>query len=388
MKINLYAFAVFCLFILTAIGPAAGLTGDKGSVTIVQPREEIFSIGDTIAFGGKNTASETTYLFITGPGLDTKGSQIQSTHPHDSPVIDGNASTFQAISGFAGNKWYWEWNTHNVLLDAGTYTVYIASAPHDLPHIDSTRYTKFSFMMKKPANAPATTVTSTGSNAAATTSRTESGITSPGDNLTSPSVAIHGDKLTISGTAKGNPRPGVGIWIMGTPGNGTAGYANQFVVQPDSTGFYSLDLDDVTARLGDGNYHVVVQHPMKNNALDIYLAGTAPGDAKYGWVWNRMLSQNNDGNGTKIFRALGPGSLQGNDAYEALVFAFNDPVVDDVIAVSPSLTIKTTGSGDTVPAQQTRVLATPSPLTGGQTKKTAGSGNLLDRVWDFLSGIF
>lgn len=229
---------------------------------------------------------------------------------------------------------------------------------------------------------------SAGSDASITAIPREDWITSPGDNLTSPSVVLHGDILTISGTAKGNPRPGVGIWILGSPGNGTAGYASQFVVQPDAAGYYSLDLDGAAANLGDGIYRVVVQHPMENNALDIYLARTTPGDAKSGWVWNRMLSQNNDANGTKIFRVLGPGSLQGNDACEALVFAFREPVVDDVISVSPSLTIKTTGSGSAVPVQQARVLATPGPLTGEQTTKTAGSGNLLDRVWGFLSGFF
>jgi len=224
--------------------------------------------------------------------------------------------------------------------------------------------------------------------ATGTAAISENRAASPGDNLTQPSVVLQGDRLTISGTAKEDPRPGVAIWIIGSPVHGTGGYADQVVVRPDPTGFYSLDFDKASVRLGDGVYHVVVQHPMQNNALDIYLAGNTSGTAEYGWVRNRMLSQKNDIIGTRIFRALGPGSLQGDDACEALIAAFNDPTVDDVIAVSPSLALGTTGSGTPAPVQQTLVPETPVQLMSGQTIKTAGSGTLLDQVWGFLSGIF
>jgi len=505
---NLFVLVAFCLIMLVAIVPASGSTGDDGSVTLVQPREGSFSIGDIIAFGGKNTASETTYLFITGPNLDVKGSQIQSSHPHDSPVSDGGASTFLSISGFAGNKWYWEWNTQNVLIDAGMYTVYVASAPRDLQHINSTHYTKISFVLKRPANSPATTgAGSTGGSQAeaggdtsVTITRPESGRYSIGDTLTfsgtntgsdttylfitgpnldakgaqiqsthpgnspvtdnnastflaasvgpdnqwsytwnsqkalidagmfevfaagsprdlphindthyarvafimtrpaniespngnlsvPPSVVMKGDKITISGTAKGNPGPGVAIWIIGAPGSGTTGYANQVIVHPDSTGAYSLDLDRATARLEEGRFHVVVQHPMQNNVFDIYFANVTAGDALDGWVLNRMLKDNNNADGIRVFKIRGAGCLQGNDAYEALVQVFEDPSVDDTIAIFPS-TVNPTRSNDTVPGQQNRVPETQNPLTGDQHKKTAGSGNPLDQLFGFLSGIF
>jgi len=504
---NQFLLVAFCLIILVAIIPASGSTGNDGTVTIVQPGEGSFSLGDTIAFGGKNTASETTYLFITGPNLDAKGSQIQSSHPHDSPVIDGDASTFLSISGFAGNKWYWEWDTRNALIDTGMYTVYVASAPRDLPHINSTHYTRFSFIVKRPGYSPATTGAGSaggipaeaGGEGSVTITRPESGkysigdtitfsgtntgsgttylfitgpgldakgaqiqsthpgnapvtdtnastflaagvgpdnqwsyawnsrkalidagmfevfaagsprdlphindthyasvsfimtrpanIESPAGNLSSPSVVMKADKITISGTAKGNPGPGVAIWIIGAPGSGTAGYADQVIVHPDSTGSYSLELDRATTGLEEGRFHVIVQHPMQNNVFDIYLANTTAGTTTDGWVLNRMLSDTNNAGGTRVFKIHGAGSLQGNDAYEALVQVFEDPAVDDTIVIFPS-TVNPTGSGDAVPGQQNQVPGTQNPLTADQHKKNTGSGSMLDQVVSFLSDIF
>jgi trimeric autotransporter adhesin len=235
--------------------------------------------------------------------------------------------------------------------------VFAAGSPRDLPHINDTHYARVAFIMTRPAN-----------------------IESPEGNLSVLSVVMKGDRITISGTAKGNPTPGIAIWVIGAPASDTAGYANQFIVHPDSTGFYSMDLDMATTGLKEGNYHVVVQHPMQNNVFDIYLANNTAGDTSDGWVLNRMLRDNNNADGTRVFKIRGAGSLQGNDAYEALVQAFEDPAVDDSIVIFPS-TVNPTGSGDTVPGPQDQP-------TGGQNKKNTGSGNIIDQVFSFLTGIF
>ena len=154
---NLFALLASCLFILAVIVPVTGSAGSDGSITIIQPRSGVYSLGDTISFSGTNTGSDTTYLFITGPNLDARGSQIQSTHPRYSPVIDGDASTFQAVITGAGNKWIWEWNTRTVPLDTGMYTVYAAGTPRDMDHINDTRYARADFIMKRPGNAPSAT---------------------------------------------------------------------------------------------------------------------------------------------------------------------------------------------------------------------------------------
>jgi hypothetical protein len=242
--------------------------------------------------------------------------------------------------------------------------VYAAGSPRDLPHINDTHHARVAFIMTRPANVE------------------------PADgNLSVPSVIMKGDTITISGSAKGNPGPGVAIWIIGAPGSGTAGYADQVIVHPDSTGSYSLVLDRATTGLEDGRFHVVVQHPMQNNVFDITLANNTAGTKTDAWVLNRMLRDNNNPDGTRVFKIRGAGSLQGNDAYEALVQVFIDPVADDSIAIYPS-TVGSTGSGDAGPVQQNRVPETQYQMTGGQSGKPAGSGTVLDQVFGFFSGIF
>jgi hypothetical protein len=402
MRKNLFALAACCLIILAVIVPASGSTGNDGTVTIVQPREGAFSIGDTIAFGGKNTGSETTYLFITGPNLDPKGSQIQSTNPHNTPVFDNNASTFLAISGFAGNKWYWEWNTQNALIDAGVYTVYAVSEPRDLAHINDTRYTKISFIMKRPANAQATmgagspgaSPTGAGDSASGTTTRPESGTCSPGTTLSQPSVVTKGTTITISGCAGGNPGPGIAIWVLGSKVDDAASYADQVIVQPDSTGFYSQNIDSATAgRLG-GTYHVVVQHPGKNDIFDISI-DTAEGATK-GWVLNRMLKDSGNAGGTRVFKIHGAGSLQGDDAYEALIQGYKESVtsngVDDIIAVFPSSSV-TTGPTQAVTVAQedsNAPITITRPKSGrysiGDTLTFSGTNTISDTTYLFITG--
>jgi len=334
-------------------------------VKIAPPQNQKYFIGDNaITFSGINTASNTTYLFITGPNLDPAGSQIQSSHPGQSPVIDGNASAFLAVSVGPDSTWSYTWNTRTVLIDAGLYTVVAASAPRDLSHINDTHYAKLDFIMKRPAN-----------------------IDSPEGNLSEPSVVMKGTTITISGTATGSPGPGVAIWVIGAPGSGTAGYADQVMVRPDATGSYSLDLDRAATGLREGAFHVIVQHPGKNNVLDISVENTSAAGAKDTWVINRMLTDTDNANGTKIFKIRGAGSLQGNDAYEALVQVFEDPAVDDTIVIAPLPAATATGSGETGTGQQNGMPETQKTLPGGQDNTPAGSGSLLDQVWGFFSGI-
>ena len=61
---------------------------------------------------------------------------------------------------------------------------------------------------------------------------------------------------------------------------------------------------------------------MQNNQLDIIVSGD--------FIRNLQLN-----NGTSLFRALGPGSLQGKDAKEGLIVALNDPIVDDTYTEIP-----------------------------------------------------
>jgi hypothetical protein len=358
MRKNLFTLAAICLFILTSAGPAAGLTVADGSVTIDKPVSGLYARGDTITFSGTNTGSETTYLFITGPGLDTNGAQLQSMHPAQSPVIDGDATTFTAAGVGTDNRWSYTWDTRNVEIGTGSFTIHAASTPRDLRHLTSTSSGRISFLKLSQSMRPFE------SYEPIIITRPERQNISRAEILPSPSVVREGEKIRISGTVKGNPRPDdIVVWVMAWDSDpvhrGSGG--SWTIVRPDSTGFYFEDITDgeTIRRFEEGNYHVVVQHPMQNAVFDIYpVAGDKTDPSS--WVWNRMLKENNNANGSKIYI---DGGLQGNDAYLALIEAFKDPSVDDIIAIAPPPAVTSAGSGTTVP-----VLTSPEGNAIAQTR--------------------
>ena len=261
------------LLIIALAFMVAPVTAAMVTITTSPPMGDAYYLGDTITYSGINTESDTTYLFIRGPNLPLNGGQIQVLDPRHSPVREDNESTFLAIDVGPDNQWSWAWDNHYYSLDPGTYTVYAASAPRDLTHINDTVYNKTTFYLRQPV--PTVTI--------------------------QPSNPVQGDTITISGIAKGSPGPGIAIWIIGPE------YSDRFVVNPDPDGFYSLDIDSAEKGMAEGSYHVVVHHPGHwNDLFDIYLDGD--------WVYDNNTKSNK-------FRFLGPGRLQGVDAYEALTDA-------------------------------------------------------------------
>jgi predicted transcriptional regulator with HTH domain len=376
MRQNLFVLAAMCLFILTSTGPAAGLTVADGPITIDQPISGLYAKGDTITFSGRNTGSGTTYLFITGPGLNTNGAQIRSTHPGQSPVIDGDASTFQAAGVGSDNRWSFTWDTRNIEIGTGSFTIYAASTPRDLPHLNNTQSGRISFLKLSESMRPFE------SYEPIIITRPERQSISRADILPSPSVVREGNKIRISGRVNGNPPPGsIVVWYMAwdsdtVKGGGSGGWT---IVEPDSTGSYFQDIIDsqTIGRIEEGNYHVVIQHPMQNNVFDIYQAPA--NETGPSWIWNRMLKENNNAEGSKIYM---DGGLHGNDAYLALIEAFRDPGVDDIIAIAPPPAVTQAGPGNSVPvvnsADKKTIAQTREGLT--DTESAAGSSFEVDTV--------
>jgi len=155
---ELTALVAFLLIVLAVIVPVSGSTaeitagaGSDATVTITKlPQLKYYIWEDTITFSGTNTGSGTTYLFITGPNLKTNGAQLQSIHPGQSPVVDSDVSTFLAAHVGPDNTWSYAWDTQNVMIDSGSYTVYAASTPRDLSHINSTKFDRITFIMAPP----------------------------------------------------------------------------------------------------------------------------------------------------------------------------------------------------------------------------------------------
>ncbi|MDD1685822.1 hypothetical protein [Methanoregula sp.] len=121
-----------------------------GVVTIVATGNQSYHPGDEIQFSGTNTGSYKTYLFITGPNLNPKGSDIRSTNPGKNAVADGVESTFKVMDVNGDHTWSWTWGTSNSALDAGTYTIYAAARPHDKDNLEKTPYGTVSIVIKKP----------------------------------------------------------------------------------------------------------------------------------------------------------------------------------------------------------------------------------------------
>jgi PGF-CTERM protein len=286
---------------------------EKGAVTIVAAGDQSYYLGEEVKFSGTNTESYKTYLFIIGPNLNDNGAVL--TAPRQS-VDMTNVNTFVSADVAGDNTWSYKWGTATVPLDAGTYTVYAVSQPVDraADHIANVAYGTVSIIIKKPF-------------VSATASQ---------------STVAKGDRVYITGTAEGQPSPGVAIWILG---KNYALYQTESV-NADSSFSYEVKQAD-TKSLTSGQYFVVVQHPMANNQFDIDLSPSSSGRlAGPGLIYvkNEVL-----GGGTDVFLINGAGSLQGSDAAEALVQAINDPNVDDTytklqfLVEEPTITIDPIG---------------------------------------------
>jgi hypothetical protein len=113
-----------------------------------------YTIGETIELSGDNTASDMTYLFITGPGLPENGAQIHDPDPAHSPLENGNPVTFQQVAVRSDHKWSWKWDTTNYMLEKGTYKIYVVPRPNDKDHLDQTIAYGFTFVaFKNPAGS-------------------------------------------------------------------------------------------------------------------------------------------------------------------------------------------------------------------------------------------
>ncbi|MGD0081034.1 MAG: MEMAR_RS02690 family S-layer glycoprotein [Methanoregula sp.] len=280
------------------------VTVQKGTVTVVAAGDQSYYLGEEILLSGTNTESATTYLLLFGPNLGTTGGMLSQPH---TAIATGVTTNFDTAPVQGDNTWSFNWGTAGIELDAGTYTVYAESqavAAGDQKNLANEAYGTVSIVIKKPF------VSATASS----------------------SVIAQGDTIDITGTAEGNPTPGIAIWLIGT---NFAFYTTQSV-NADASFDYQLKQAN-TAGLAAGQYFVVVQHPMQNNRFDI-VPQTASGGSITGllsgtpvWVVN-LQSTTNTGttyNASRIFQIAGGSSLQGSDAAEALVEGITNANVDD-----------------------------------------------------------
>ena len=262
----------------------------KGAVTVISSGSQQYFLGEQVLLTGTNTETDSTYLYITGPNLPTTGGQM--TDPR-TPVTPGDPTTFSPQDVQADNTWSFKWQTADLNIDAGTYTIYAVATPDDRDNLANTQYATVSLIISKPY-------------VSATASQ---------------SIVASGDSLYVRGTAQGQPTQGVAIWIMG---KNYISYATQSV-NADGTFEYEVD-QGTTANLAAGQYFIVVQHPMYNNQFDVYPDN--PNDPQYVLGTYPVA-------GNQLFKVSGAGSLQGSDAAEALIQALDNPSVDDTYTKTP-----------------------------------------------------
>ncbi|MEN6611773.1 MAG: hypothetical protein ABFC24_13105 [Methanoregulaceae archaeon] len=254
-------------------------------VTIAAQGDQSYYLGEKVVLSGHNYDSDTTYLFITGPGTFKDGPGIPTgggklTSPLQN-VVSGNPDSFTTVKTKPDKSWEYVYYTTNLPVDAGTYTIFAASQPKTSDQLGPTA-ANVGIILKKPFITAEIT----------------------------PSSISQGQPFTVSGFAEGNPET-VQIWILGKNSS------SKSKVSVDSNASFRYVVPrEVTSQLAGGQYFVVVQHPMQNTTFDI--------DASGDYV--RSLQPDN---GANLFRISGPGSLQGSDAADALIAAFSDPANGD-----------------------------------------------------------
>ena len=115
---------------------------EKGAVTISASGDGSYYIGSEITLSGTNTDSDTVYLFITGPNLDSNGEKLLDL----TPAVDGGSP----VSVKTDNTWEKTWETAKTGLDTGAYTIYATSNPVGKNSLSSTEYATVSVSLKQP----------------------------------------------------------------------------------------------------------------------------------------------------------------------------------------------------------------------------------------------
>jgi hypothetical protein len=275
--------------------PASGASAGTG-VTISADGDKSYYLGEQVVFRGQNTDSDSTYLFIRGPGTFVSGPGIPDgggklTSPLQKVVSD-TPDSFTVVRTKPDKTWEYSYYTANLPLDAGTYSIYAASQPKTADQLGPDA-ASVGIIVKKPFLTA---------------------------ELSSPEV-VKGQPFTVNGTAEGIP-PEVQIWIIGDA------YATTTTtpVNPGDASFAFTADAALSGALPAGQNWLVVQHPMADNQFDFVVSGDSV----------RNLKQ---GGGTDLFKITGPGGLQGSDAAKALITAISDQETLDKMSTSDTYTI-------------------------------------------------
>lgn len=102
------------------------------------------TLGSTIPLSGYASGTNAVYLFLTGPNLPSNGVSLDNVNQR---ADEGYFTQVDVISG----KWSYSWNTQNLGLDYGTYTVWVVDSPVDRSHLAGADYGTISVTFAAPS---------------------------------------------------------------------------------------------------------------------------------------------------------------------------------------------------------------------------------------------
>lgn len=144
-----------CLLIALAIVPPLAAGDGPPGVTLGTDDGLVYYQGETILFSGTNTAGDTTYLFVTAPGLPAGGvSPVNLSLPAET----GNSSTFLMVPVSDDSSYAAVWDPAMAApggAAAGSYTVHASAAPASFSDLSGIPFASVTiFLVGGPSAVP------------------------------------------------------------------------------------------------------------------------------------------------------------------------------------------------------------------------------------------
>ncbi|HJK78805.1 MAG TPA: MEMAR_RS02690 family S-layer glycoprotein [Methanocorpusculum sp.] len=281
---------------------------EKGGVTISASGDGSYYIGDEIKLTGTNTDSSNVYLFITGQNLDSNGIILKSLPNKYAAMYNTNP-----VSVKTDNTWEYKWDTSQIALDTGAYTVYATSRVTNGKSSSEVLVTTDA--EKTVLTEPYTAVKLSDSEYATVSINLKQPFLSA---VPSGTIVAKGDKIYIRGTAEGQPNS-LNLYIFGP------NFFEDHSITVEDDGSYEKKIE-ISSDMSSNQYFVVVQHPMYNGKFDAVLDKTTKAPE-----WYFHTSDVNTGGDAQAFVVWGSSNkLQGSQAADALTKMIDSANIDDI----------------------------------------------------------
>ena len=320
------------------------------SITIADSKWPHYA-GDPIKLRGINTDSNEVYLFITGPNLDPNGVSLND-------LKTAAKDNGQPLTVEGDNSWEYTWNTADLGLTAGRYTIYATS--------------KLTNGISDQADGEATALGET-KYATTTINFIDAGGIEELTATTSVQTVARGDSVFVRGITT-IPTETLKVYIFGP------NVFEPYTANVESDGSYELEIK-TDSTWPSTQYNVVIEHPMSDGKYDAeLLALNSDGQEVSGVIWpdsnyaQWIFTSNEPGENN--FIVWGMDKLQGPRAADALIALIDESNGDDSYTTltftveSPRITI-------TEPGEQ--IVGTELTISG--TTNLAAGNQLVVRVY-------